>query len=209
MLFELPCFAHADAKSVEEAAACLRACEGKAAVIGGGTDLLALMKERIEGPKLKSPEVLVNVKTIPEMTRITYDERTGLSLGAAVTLHRIEASEVVRERTMLLLQAAREVGTTQLRNAGTLGGNLCQRLRCPYFRHREFVCLKKGGTRCYAVAGEHRFHHSIFNYGRCVAANPSDMAPALVALGALGVVAGPGGKRRIALSEALRGTGKR
>jgi xanthine dehydrogenase YagS FAD-binding subunit len=201
MLFELPSIEHRDAKDVHEAVACLKAHDGKAAVIAGATDLLSLMKDRIEGPKLKTPEVLVNIKAIPGIARITYEEKTGLRIGAAVTLSQIMASDPIRATFDILSQAARVVGTTQLRNMGTLGGNLCQRPRCAYFRHPHFVCFKKGGTRCYARAGEHRFYHSILNNGKCVTAHPSDMAPALVALKASAVIAGPAEERKVPMRD--------
>ena len=205
MLFELPSIEHIDAKDVREAIDCLKAHDGKAAVLAGATDLLSLMKDRIEGPKLKVPKVLVNIKTIPGMARITYEEGKGLRIGAAVTLSQIIASVEVRAKFDTLSQAARVVGTTQLRNMGTVGGNLCQRPRCAYFRHPHFVCFKKGGTRCYAAAGEHRFYHAIVNYGTCVMAHPSDMAPALVALKANVVMAGPGEERKVPLRDFFLG----
>ena len=97
------------------------------------------------------------------------------------------------------------VGTTQLRNMGTVGGNICQRPRCAYFRHPHFVCFKKGGARCYAVSGEHRFYHSILKNGKCVMAHPSDMAPALVALKARAVIAGVEGERIVPLHDLFLG----
>lgn len=129
MLFELPTFGHIDAKNISEAVACLQQYDGKAAVIAGATDLLSLMKDRIEGPKLKVPEILVNIKTIPGIARITCEENTGLRIGAAVTLSQIIASVELRTKFDILSQAAQMVGTTQLRNRGTLGGNICQRPR--------------------------------------------------------------------------------
>src|SRR4030042_3576707 len=114
MLYELPSFEHVDARDVKEAVDCLRAYGGKASVIAGATDLLALMKDRIEGPKLKVPEILVNIKTIPGIARITYEEGKGLRIGAAVTLSQIMASDQIRAKFDILSQAARVVGTTQL-----------------------------------------------------------------------------------------------
>jgi xanthine dehydrogenase YagS FAD-binding subunit len=205
MLFELPAFEHIDAKDVKEAVTCLKAYDGKASVIAGATDLLALMKDRIEGPKLKVPAALVNIKNIPGIGRITRENETGLRMGAAVTLSRIAASGEITPKFGILSQAARMVGTTQIRNMGTLGGNLCQRPRCVYFRHPHFVCFKKGGTRCYAAAGEHRFYHSILKKGKCVMAHPSDMAPALVALKAGAVIAGVKGERIVPLQDFFLG----
>jgi xanthine dehydrogenase YagS FAD-binding subunit len=201
VLFELPDFEHIDARDVNEAVSCLCEYGGEASVIAGATDLLALMKDRIEGPKLKSPKVLVNIKTIGGIDGITEEERGGLRIGAAITLRQLAASDRIREKFSILSQAALQVGTTQIRNMGTLGGNLCQRPRCAYFRHPHFICFKKGGGRCHAVAGEHRFYHSILKNGRCVMAHPSDMAPALVALKATAVIAGVDGERKIPLRD--------
>jgi xanthine dehydrogenase YagS FAD-binding subunit len=192
MLFELPRFEHIDATDVEEAVSCLRRHGEKARVIAGATDLLGLMKDRID-----VPEVLVNIKTIPGMAGITCDKETGLKIGAAATLNQLATSDLIKQKFSILSQAALQVGTTQLRNMGTLGGNVCQRPRCLYFRHPHFRCFKKGGARCFAVAGEHRFYHAIMRNGNCVMAHPSDMAPPLIALKARAIIAGPEGERKV------------
>ena len=205
MLFELPDFEHIDASDVKEAASYLDRYGDKAKIMAGATDLLGLMKDRIEGPGIKNPEVLVNIKKIPEMVAISYDRSNGLRIGAAVTLNQLASSREVSEKFPLLKQAALQVGTTQIRNMGTVGGNLCQRLRCAYFRHPHFVCFKKGGTACYAIAGEHRFYHSIMMLGKCVAAHPSDMAPALMACHAKAVLASSAGERKLPLDAFFAG----
>ena len=199
MLFELPRFEHIDARNVKEVASWLQKYGGKARVIAGATDLLGLMKDRVEGPECKIPEVLVNIKRVPEMTRITYDEGTGLRIGAGVTLNRLATCDVIQQGFKILSQAALQVGTTQLRMMGTLGGNLCQRPRCLYFRHPHFLCFKKGGSKCYAAMGEHRFYHSILKQGRCVMAHPSDLAPALIALNAEAIIRSPNGEQKVPL----------
>jgi xanthine dehydrogenase YagS FAD-binding subunit len=205
MLYELPSFEHINARSIDEALSCLRKYGEKARVMGGGTDLLGLMKDRIEGAALMIPEVLVNVKTIPEMNQISYDEEGGLKVGASVTLNRLEASDLIRQKFPVLSEAARHVGTTQLRNMGTIGGNICQRPQCMYFRHPHFPCYKKGGTTCYAVTGEHRDYHGILRNGKCVMAHPSDMAPALMALKAKAVITGSDGTKEIPLEDFFLG----
>jgi xanthine dehydrogenase YagS FAD-binding subunit len=205
MLFELPSFEYVDARDVKEVVSWLQRYGGKARVIAGATDLLSLMKDRVEGPEFKIPEVLVNIKRIPDMTRITYDEGTGLRIGAGVTLSRLAASDVIRQKFKILSQAALQIGTTQLRIMGTLGGNLCQRPRCLYFRHPHFICFKKGGSKCYAATGEHRFYHSILKHGRCVMAHPSDLAPALMALKAEVMIMSPNGGKKVPLQELFWG----
>ena len=205
MLYELPAFEHKDAESIPEAVSWLEKWGSTASVIAGGTDLLGLMKDRLEGPQLKTPQVLINVKRIAEMTRIEHDDESGLRIGAAVTLSQLGASDIIRKRFSILSQAARQIGTTQIRNMGTVGGNLCQRPRCMYFRHIDFPCYKKGGRTCYAVSGEHRFDHSVINYGKCVVAHPSDMAPALIALNASAIIATSNGERQVPLKDFFPG----
>ena len=206
MLYELPAFEHADAESVKEAVFWLEKWGNDARVIAGGTDLLGLMKDRLEGPQLKTPQVLINVKHIAEMKRIDHDDESGLRIGAAVTLNQLEASDIIRKRFSILSQAVRQIGTTQIRNMGTVGGNLCQRPQCMYFRHPDFPCYKKGGRKCYAVSGEHRYDHSVINYGKCVVAHPSDMAPALIALNAGAIIATSNGERKVPLQDFFLGS---
>jgi xanthine dehydrogenase YagS FAD-binding subunit len=205
LLFELPSFEHIDAKTVEEAVFYLHKYGDEARVSAGDTDLLALMKDKIAGPKLKIPKVLINIKNIPEMNRIIYGKKGNLRIGAAVTLRALEECEFIKEKFNILQQAASQVACTQIRNMGTLGGNLCQRPRCMYFRHPFFVCYKKGGTMCYAISGEHRFYHSIMKYGKCVMAHPSDLATVLVALKAKAKIASYEGERYVSLQNFFRG----
>jgi len=196
VLFELPSFDHVEVKNLNEALCILNRYGEKARIIAGGTDLLSLMKDRIS-----IPEVLINIKSIPGMNEITYDDNSGLRIGAGVTLNQLITSDIVGRKFTVLSQAARQVGTTQLRFMGTIGGNLCQRPRCLYFRHVDFPCYKKGGNKCYAVAGEHRYYHAILKKGKCVMAHPSDLAPALLALKAQALVASSGGERQIAMQD--------
>jgi CO/xanthine dehydrogenase FAD-binding subunit len=147
----MPGFELIDAESIEETIFFLNKHIGKVGVLAGGTDLLPLMKDRVNGPQLRIPEVLINIKTIPGMDKITFDEKSGLRIGSTVTLNCLETSNLIKQKFSILAQAAREVGTTQIRNMGTVGGNLCQRPRCMYFRHPHFVCRKKGGESCFAM----------------------------------------------------------
>jgi xanthine dehydrogenase YagS FAD-binding subunit len=201
LLHELPSLEYVEAKRIEEALGCLREYGQRAAVLAGGTDLIGLMKDRLEGPGFRNPEVLVGIRKIPKLGRISFDKKGGITIGSAVTLSALEASEGVREKFAILAQASRQVATTPLRNMGTVAGNLCQRPRCVYFRHPDFPCYKKGGKLCYAIKGEHRYYHSILHYGRCVMAHPSDMAPALMALKAEVILAGPEGEKQGPLQD--------
>jgi xanthine dehydrogenase YagS FAD-binding subunit len=205
MLFELPSFEHINVRDIEEAAFWLQKYGKKARVVAGGTDLLSLIKDRIEGPELKLPELLINIKTIHDLNRITYDQESGLRIGAVVTLNRLATSDVIEQKYNILSQAVRQVGTTQIRNMGTIGGNLCQRPRCVYFRHPHFICFKKGGNKCYAVMGEHRYYHSIFQNGKCVMAHPSDIGPALMVLKARAIIVSANREREVCIEDFFLG----
>jgi xanthine dehydrogenase YagS FAD-binding subunit len=152
-------------------------------------DLLALMKDYVA-----TPERLVNVKTLDRTIARTPDG--GLRIGAAVTVDELATSQDVARLYPALAQAAAEVGTPQIRHAGTVGGNLNQRPRCWYFRNEEFNCLKKGGPRCFAVEGENQYH-AIFGDGPCHIVHPSSLAVPAVALGARFRVVGPAGEREL------------
>ncbi len=163
--------------------------------IAGGQDLLTTMKDYITRPTR-----VVNLKSIRGLDRILPDGKGGLRIGALVTLAQLADHPVVRRNFRGLSEAAHSIATPQIRNLGTVGGNLCQRPRCWYFRLEEVVCLKKGGTECYAATGENKYH-AIFGGGPSYIVHPSDLAPMLVALGASVSVAGSTGKRVIQLEK--------
>jgi xanthine dehydrogenase YagS FAD-binding subunit len=163
--------------------------------IAGGQDLLTTMKDYITRPSR-----VVNLKSIRGLDRILPDGKGGLRIGALVTLAQLEDHPVVRRNFRGLSEAAHSIATPQIRNLGTVGGNLCQRPRCWYFRLEEVVCLKKGGSECYAATGENKYH-AIFGGGPSYIVHPSDLAPMLVALGASVAVTGPAGKRTIQLEK--------
>ena len=163
--------------------------------IAGGQDILTTMKEYITRPTR-----VVNLKGIRGLDKIESDGKGGLRIGALVTLNQLEESPLVRRNFPGLTEAAHSIGTPQIRNLGTVGGNLCQRPRCWYFRLEEVVCLKKGGTECYAATGENKYH-AIFGGGPSYIVHPSDLAPMLLALGASVSVMGADGKRAIALDK--------
>ena len=163
--------------------------------IAGGQDILTTMKEYITRPTR-----VVNLKGIRGLDKIESDGKGGLRIGALVTLNQLEESPLVRRNFPGLTEAAHSIGTPQIRNLGTVGGNLCQRPRCWYFRLEEVVCLKKGGNECYAATGENKYH-AIFGGGPSYIVHPSDLAPMLLALGASVSVMGADGKRAIALDK--------
>ena len=186
-------FTYVNAAGEKEALAALGPDRGKFLPLAGGMDLLALMKDYIA-----QPERVVNVKNLDRTIR--KSPAGGLRIGAAVTLADLISDADARRMYPALVQAAEEVGTLQIRNLGTIGGNLNQRPRCWYFRNEEFDCLKKGGSRCFAVDGENQYH-AIFGDGPCHIVHPSSLAPAIVALDARFRVAGPAGEREVAAGE--------
>ncbi len=172
-----------DARTVEEAVSLLEGYYGEAKIIAGGIDLLGLIKNEV-----LSPPVLVNIKNIPSMNTITENSEA-LEIGALTRIHDIERSPIVRETNPLLYEVAHSIGSPQIRNMATIGGNLCQEVRCWYYRRSpktgiSFICRrKKEGNPCYAMNGENE-NHAIFGEGECVAVSTSDMATGLFALDA-------------------------
>jgi xanthine dehydrogenase YagS FAD-binding subunit len=163
--------------------------------IAGGQDLLTTMKDYTTRPSR-----VVNLKGIRGLDRIQGNAKTGLTIGALVTLNQLEENPVVKASFPGLAEAAHSVATPQIRNLGTVGGNLCQRPRCWYFRLEEVNCLKKGGSECYAAKGENKYN-AILGGGPSFIVHPSDLAPMLVALGASVLVVGAKGKRVIPLNK--------
>jgi NADPH-dependent glutamate synthase beta subunit-like oxidoreductase len=152
-------FTHIQAESVEQAITLLQEHKEQAALIAGGTDLLGLLKDNVLP---NYPAILIDLKSIPGIDRIVQNPK-GVSVGALTRLSDLASHPTITARYPLLSEAARSVASPQLRNMGTLGGNICQQPRCWYYRHPEnhFHCLRKGGTLCPALTGENRYH-SIF-----------------------------------------------
>lgn len=167
-------FTYREAHSFAEAAALIAA--GSAAALGGGTDLLVCIEEG-----LTAPATVVDLTAIDASDRI---ERSadGVRIGAAARITDVATNPVIVSDFAALTQACASVGSAALRNMGTLGGNLCQRPRCWYFR-RGVACLKNGGTHCPARDGENQYH-AILEGGPCYIVHPSDPAVALLALDA-------------------------
>ncbi len=174
-------------RTLEEA---LAALDAGAKPLAGGVDLLGELKDHIAAPKR-----IVNLKRVPGLNTLRR-ESDGLHLGALVRLDEIEMHPEIRRHYRALAEAAASVGTPQIRNQGTLGGNLCQRPRCWYYRSEFHHCLKKGGGICYALAGENKYH-AILGGGPAFYAHPSDLAPALIALDARARIASLDARRRL------------
>ena len=194
-------FAHYNAGTVREAVKLLKEYDGKARINAGGTDLLGALRDK-SIPVY--PEALINIKNIKDLEYIRKD-KAGLQIGALTKLADIVSSQEVVENYPILAEAAHTVATPQIRNMGTLGGNLAQDVRCWYYRYPAQIggpvtCLRKGSGTCLAVRGDNRYH-AVIGGKKCFAVCPSDTATALAALDAHVVAAGPEGKRKIAVAD--------
>ena len=187
-------FDYLQPKTLEEASSLLQKAKGNAIPYSGGTDALSLLKEYII-----SPEEVINLKNIPNLTAIEYENGKGLRIGGLVTITEIAENPLIAEKYAVLSEAANVIASPQLRNVGTLGGNLNQRPRCWYFR-KDFDCIRKGGSICYAVDGENKYH-CIIGGGPCYIVHPSDMAVALLALDASVNIFSGKKSRNIPISE--------
>jgi xanthine dehydrogenase YagS FAD-binding subunit len=187
-------FRWAEPQSLEQATALLAAGEAKALLMSGGTDLLGRIKEGLE-----EPDIVIDLTAIPGLSYIKKDKE-GVSIGALTTIAEVAADPMIKQDYPGLHQAASLIASPQLRNMGTVGGNLCQRPRCWYFRNSEIICRKKGGSLCYAYRG-HNKYHAIFGGGMCFIVYPSDLAPMLIALDARVTIASPRGDRTIPLTD--------
>ena len=186
-------FAYVNPTSEKEAVAALSPEFEKALPIGGGQDLLARMKDYIT-----QPDRIVNVKTALESA--VTPASGGLRIGAAMRMVDLAEHPDVLRLYPAIAAAAIEVGTPQIRNQATVGGNLNQRPRCWYYRNEEFVCFKKGGSTCFSPAGENQFH-AIFGGGPSFIVHPSSLAVPMVAYGATFRLAGPTGERLVPAAD--------
>ena len=189
----LPSFDYVRPDTVNAAVEALK--DDGAVVYGGGTDLLGCLREGIFDVK-----TVVSISRIPALKGIRETADGGLRIGALTTITEIETHPVIRKRYPGLAMAAGEVASPQLRNSGTIGGNLCQKPRCWYYRG-EFHCLRKGGGICFAADGENQLHCIIGSDDICYVVHPSDPAPALVALNARLRLVGPEGERTVAAGD--------
>jgi len=194
-------FTHFNAQSVKEACKLLAEYDGRAVLNAGGTDLLGTLKG---DNLLEYPEALINIKTISGLNKIVESKGT-LRIGALAKLSALVISPLLNERYPVLAEAARTVATPQIRNVATLGGNLCQDVRCWYYRYPRHIggpilCARKGKGPCLAVKGDNRYH-ALMGAKKCFAVCPSDTAVALAALDGQIKITGPEGERSIAVTE--------
>jgi xanthine dehydrogenase YagS FAD-binding subunit len=170
---------------VAEAVSALKQYKGRALVIAGGTDLLGCLRDGIWPDQ---PKAIINLKTIPGLSYIREGANM-LKIGVLTTLTDIAESALIKNRFAVLAEAAFRTASPLLRNLGTLGGNICQENRCWYYRYPKQLggridCVRKGGKKCLAVTGDHRYHSIFGAVKKCIAVNPSDTAPALIVLAA-------------------------
>jgi xanthine dehydrogenase YagS FAD-binding subunit len=188
-----PNFSYIRVNSVKDAVKQLS--EKGSRLMAGGTDLLGCLRENIFGA-----DKLVSITKVSELRGIKETSDGGLRIGALTTITELAESPVVLRRYPALAQASAAVASPQLRNQGTIGGNLCQKPRCWYYRG-EFHCLRKGGELCYAMEGENEYH-AIFGHDHiCAIVHPSDTAPALIAFKASARVVGPKGTRLVPVEK--------
>jgi len=188
----LPKFAYVRASTVEEAAQNLATNGARA--LSGGTDLLGCLRDGV----FETP-LVVSLSGLTELKRINRTRSGALRIGAMTRVAELAAHPAINELLPGLAQAASVVASPQLRNQGTIGGNLCQKPRCWYYRG-EFNCRRKGGGTCYAMVGENEYH-CLFGGALCYIVHPSDTAPMLTALDATLNLTGPRGTRSVPLSE--------
>jgi xanthine dehydrogenase YagS FAD-binding subunit len=194
-------FKHFNAASVDEALSLLKEYAGEARLMAGGTDLLAVLKDQIFE---EYPKALINIKTIPGLDNIQENDQ-GLRIGALAKLADIALSPSVQAKYPVLSEAAGSVASPEIRSMGTIGGNLCQDVRCWYYRYPHqmggrILCHRKGTGPCHAIKGDNRYH-AIMGGKACFAACPSDTAIALGALDAKLTIVGPEGERKIPIHD--------
>jgi xanthine dehydrogenase YagS FAD-binding subunit len=189
-------FAYVNPSSERDAVAAIARREGTIILpMAGGQDLLARMKDYIT-----SPDRVVNLKNALNAAVVTNPDG-GMTIGAAMKI--VDLAEHAQVATLYpaVVHAAAEVGTPQIRNQGTVGGNVNQRPRCWYFRNEEFVCFKKGGFRCFATTGENQYHAIFGNNGPSHIVHPSSLAVPFVAYGARFKLASSRGEREVPAAE--------
>lgn len=194
-------FTHINARTIRQAVSALAKFDGNARLNAGGTDLFGILKDEFLPAY---PEAIVNIKTVTGLDYIREDKGL-LRIGALTRLADIAKSPLLRERYGALAETAHAVASPQIRNVATLAGNLCQDVRCCYYRYPHHIggpiaCARKGNGPCLAVKGDNR-NHAVMGGRRCFAACPSDTAVALTLYDAQLLAVGPTAERRIAVRD--------
>jgi xanthine dehydrogenase YagS FAD-binding subunit len=188
-------FEYASPTTTKQALSLLGSASANAVVLAGGTDLLSLMKDDIVHPKL-----LVNLKQVKELDGVTSGAQ-GLRIGALTTLAEAANNDNVLKNYPALAEALREAASPQIRNMATLGGNLCQRPRCWYFRSGLGLLPKDSSGKDLVDSGQNRYHAILGNDGAAKFVSPSSIAPVLIAYGAKVRLVGPKGNRDVPLEK--------
>jgi 4-hydroxybenzoyl-CoA reductase subunit beta len=194
----LPDFNYIEPQSIKEATLFLEEHGNESKVMGGGTDLLPSMKQRIFKPKY-----IVYIGSISDLDQIEFNEKSGLKIGALVRIRKLEKDPIILKNYPVIARSAGEIGSVQLREMGTVGGNLCLDTRCYYYNQSDFwrkcrpKCIKMGGERCNAVSGGKK----------CFAVFSGDLSPVLMALDAKVKLVSSKGERIIPLSQLYTGDG--
>jgi xanthine dehydrogenase YagS FAD-binding subunit len=186
-------FAYVSANSLKDAVKQLSSPGAR--VHAGGTDLLSCLRDEIF-----VADKIVSLTRLDSLRGIGETPDGGVRIGALTTIAEVALHPLVKDRYTALSQAASAVGSPQLRNQGTIGGNICQKPRCWYYRG-EFHCLRKGGDLCYAASGQNQFHAIMGSDNLCYIVHPSDTAPALIALAAKVRVVGPSESKLVPLEK--------
>ena len=189
-------FEYATPGQKEQAVGLLGASWADAQVLAGGTDLLALMKDDVVSPKR-----LVDIKSVSGLNTVVFTAGSGLRAGALVRLQDFADNADVRRHYPALAHASGDAASPQIRNIATLGGNLCQRPRCWYFRNGFGLLPKDDAGKSLVLQGDNRYHAILGNDGPAYFVSPSSVAPVLIALGARVRIFGPGGAREVALEK--------
>lgn len=186
-------------QTLDETLSLLEALKGEARIIAGGIDIIGLLKN-----KIITPRALINIKKIDSFRGIR-ERDNAIDIGPLTLINDITKSQLIKNKLPMLSELCGSIGSPQIRNMATIGGNLCQDVRCWYYRRPKitglsFDCLRKNGTKCYAIDGENQYH-SIFGEGGCVAVCPSDVATGLAALDGEIHTISPRGERRVWASQ--------
>jgi xanthine dehydrogenase YagS FAD-binding subunit len=189
-------FSYASPTKKEEVAALLGKSWGEVEILAGGTDLLSLMKDEITTPRR-----LVNIKQVAGIHAISNEADGALHMGALVTLDQISSASDVQHRFPMLAAAAGEAASPQIRNLATIGGNLCQRPRCWYFRTGHGLLAQDKNGKSLVLEGDNRYHAILGNDGPAYFVSPSTIAPVLIAYGARVRILGPRGAREVPMEK--------
>jgi xanthine dehydrogenase YagS FAD-binding subunit len=189
-------FEYTSATTKQQAVDQMSTSWGETELLAGGTDLLSLMKDDVAAPKK-----LINIKEIKELQGIKYSSGSGLRIGALVTIDELARNSQVRQNYAGIYEAAREIGSPQVRHVATVGGNLVQRPRCWYYRSGFGLLGQDASGKSLVPEGDNRYHAILGNGGPAYYVHPSSLAPVLIALGARVKVFGAGGEREVPLES--------